>query len=457
MARRDTSCPWPGTWPDSNLRVFGNMLSYRMNTGGTITAMEPAETPDQSHTVEPECFLARQPIYDGNREIRAYELLYRHNGTDRVASFTSGDQASAKVVLRAFVEIGLSKVSPDQPVFINHTAALLAMDPIVPPDRCVIEVLENVEINSETIACLERLKGLGYRIALDDFVYSEAQAPFLRLAHYVKLDLRGLSAGEFARHVEILKRFGVSIVAEKIESAEEFERSRALGCDLFQGYYLRKPEVLRGRRIPANQMSALALMAECMDPDQSVTAIAAILSRDASLVYGLLRLANSALYGSKVRIRGPVQAVSMLGVDRVFRWASLLVLSGYNDSPLGYLGIALQRARSCELIAEVCGSKPQGAYMAGLLSTLDCILDAPLADVILPLPLEAEFKRSVLQHEGDLGAILDAALSYESGSFDPAAQNAFSIRTVQSAYWDAVAYSASMMVDLKTVRAASTR
>jgi EAL and modified HD-GYP domain-containing signal transduction protein len=419
--------------------------------------MEPAETMEQRHPDTPECFLGRQPIYDGNREIRAYELLYRRNAADRTANFTSGDEASATVLLRAFIEIGLSKVSQDQPVFINHTASLLAMDPIVPPDRCVIEVLEDVEVNSVTIACLERLKGLGYRIALDDFVYSETRVPFLRLAHYVKLDLRGLPGAELGRHVEILKPFGVRIIAEKIESAEEFESSRALGCDLFQGYYLRKPEVLRGRRIPANKMSALALMVECTNPDQSAASIAAILSRDASLVYGLLRLANSALYGSQVRIRGPVMAVSMLGVDRVFRWASLLVLSGCNDSPLGYLGIALQRARSCELIAEACGSKPQLAYMAGLLSTLDCILNAPLADVIAPLPLETEFKRSVLQHEGELGAILNAALSYESGSFDPAAQNAFSIDTVQAAYWDAVAYSASMMGRLKAARDNSAR
>jgi EAL and modified HD-GYP domain-containing signal transduction protein len=419
--------------------------------------MEPAETTNRIRVAGPECFLARQPIYNGDREIKAYELLYRHGGGDRTASFASGDQASAAVLLSAFLEIGLSTVSPDQPVFINHTAALLAVDPIVPPDRCVIEVLEDVEVDAKTIACLERLKGLGYRIALDDFVYSDAQVPFIRLAHYVKLDLRGLSAAEFRSHVEILKPFGVKIVAEKVESAAEFESSRALGCDLFQGYYLREPELLRGRRIPANHLSALALMVECMDPNQSAAAIAAILSRDASLIYGLLRLANSALYGSQVRIHGAVQAVTMLGVDCVFRWASLLVLSGCNDCPLGYLGIALQRARSCELIAEAYGGKPQLAYMAGMLSALDSILNAPLADIISPLPLDAQFKLSVLQHEGDLGATLRAVLSYESGSFDPAAQATVSIRTVQAAYWDAVQYSASMMVNLNVVRADSAR
>src|ERR1051326_8034981 len=128
------------------------------------------------------CFLGRQPIYDARRTIRAYELLYRRSDGEVGANFFSGDRASAGVLLKAFLEIGLSKVSPEQPVFINHTAGLLAVDPIVPPDRCVIEVLENVPGTKENIGHLARLKHLGYRIALDDFIYSDEQIPFLRLA-----------------------------------------------------------------------------------------------------------------------------------------------------------------------------------------------------------------------------------------------------------------------------------
>jgi EAL and modified HD-GYP domain-containing signal transduction protein len=404
-----------------------------------------------------ECVLGRQPIYDANREIRAYELLYRRNVADNVARFTSGDQASADVLLKAFLEIGLSKVSPEQPVFINHTAALLAVDPIVPPDRCVIEVLEDVPVNSETTGNLERLKRLGYRIALDDFVYSDAQLPFLRLAQYVKLDLRNLSPAEFRSHVKILKGFRVKIIAEKVESEEEFQKSRALGCHLFQGYYLRKPEVLRGRRIPANRLSALSLLAECMNPELSAGAIAAVIARDAALIYGLLCLANSALYGRKGKIQSPGQAIAMLGMDRVFRWASLLVLSGYDDCPMGYLGFALQRARACEMVGAASGCNAQRAYMTGLLSTLDSILNAPLADIVGPLPLDEQFKRVILHHEGELGEVLNAVLGFEAGSFDAAAHGGISIQGVQTAFWDAVEYSAAMMTDLKVVTATSAR
>lgn len=401
----------------------------------------------------PECYLGRQPIYDAEREIRAYELLYRRNGADRTAHITNGDQASAEVLLKAFLEIGLATVSPDQPVFINHTASLLAVDPIVPPDRCVIEVLEDVPVNSETIANLGRLRGLGYRIALDDFRYSEAQLPFLRLAHYVKLDLRALSSAELGIHVRLLKGFRLKIVAEKVESEEEFQRSKALGCDLFQGYYLRKPEVLCGRRIPANRLSALCLLTKCMDPNQSVAAISAVIGRDAAMIYGLLRLANSALHGRQGKIQSPVQAVAMLGVDRVFRWASLLVLSGYDDCPIGYLGYALQRARACEIIAAAFGRPVQQAYIMGLLSTLDSVLNAPLADIILPLPLDAHFKSAILKREGALGAVLDAVLSYEAGDFDAATRHGIPIQRVQNAFWEAVEYSAAIMTELKVATA----
>ena len=315
----------------------------------------------------------------------------------------------------------------------------------------MIEVLEDIPVNSETIACLERLKGLGYQIALDDFVYAESKLPFVRLADYVKLDLRGLSAAEFRSHVKLLKGFRLKIVAEKIESEEEFQTSRALGCDLFQGYYLRKPEVLRGRPIPANRLSALSLLSACMNPEQSAGAIAAIVARDASLIYGLLRLANSALYGRRGKFQSPAHAISMLGMDRVFRWASLLVLSGYDNCPIGYLAFALQRARSCEIVAQAYGCQAQSAYMTGLLSTLDSILNAPLDDIIRPLPLDEQFKRAILQRDGQLGSVLDAVIGYEAGQFDTATHHGISVHRVQAAFWEAAEYSAAMLTDLKAI------
>jgi c-di-GMP phosphodiesterase len=422
----------------------------------SVPLIEGTEARAPVRVTAPECFLGRQPIYDSARAIRAYELLYRRNARDMAARFSSGEQASAEVQLKAFLEIGLATVSPEQPVFVNYTASLLAVDPILPADRTVIEVLEDVPVNDKTIGSLKRLRRLGYRIALDDFVYSDALLPFLRLAHYVKLDLRLLSPAELREHISLLKKYRVEIVAEKVESEEEFEKARSLGCDLFQGYYLRKPEVLSGRRIPANRLSALSLLVECMDPDQSAASVAAVVERDAAMIYGLLRLANSALHGRPQRIHSPVQAVSMLGIDQLFRWASLLVLSGYNDCPIGYLGFALQRARACEIVAERYNIRPPLAYMMGLLSTLDSVLNAPLESILRPLPLEESFKGAILRREGELGAVLKAVLAYEAGDFEGAGDHRVPVERVHHAFWEAVEYAAEMMTDLKEAETLQT-
>jgi EAL and modified HD-GYP domain-containing signal transduction protein len=214
---------------------------------------------------------------------------------------------------------------------------------------------------------------------------------------------------------------------------------------LFQGYYLRKPEVLAGRRIPSNRLSVLSLLSECANLESPANVIAAIISRDASLTYGLLRLANSAMYRRRSEIRTPAQAVTLLGMDYVFRWAALLALAGNDDCPAGYLETALQRARMAELIAPVHNCHAGEAYITGLLSTLDAVLNAPLFDLLDPLPIDSRYKRAVLAREGALGAVLDAVLSYDAGAPYADADNAILYR----AFWDAASYAKSMIQQMR--------
>ncbi|MCX6632514.1 MAG: HDOD domain-containing protein [Candidatus Solibacter sp.] len=389
------------------------------------------------HLAEATVYLGRQP----------YELLYRRSAGDTTARFQDADQASAEVMLKAFLEIGLHTVSPLQPVFINHTRHLLAMDPILPADRCVIEVLEDVVADPETLAALRRLKDLKYRIALDDFVYAEELIPMIELADYVKLDLLALGAGRFQEQFDLLRRFDIAIIAEKIESEAEFRWCRKLGCALFQGYYLRRPEMLSGRRIPSNRLSVLSLLSECANLESSASMIAATIERDAPLTYGLLRLANSALHRRRSEIRSPAQAVMMLGMDFVSRWATLLVLAGNDDCPAGYLEAALQRARISELIGASLHCSAQEAYITGLLSTLDSVFNEPLASLVEPLPIDIRFKRALLQREGALGAVLDCVLAYESGEWTPGGQ-APSAEHMQKAFWDAADYARQMIAQM---------
>jgi len=399
--------------------------------------------------MESSVYLGRQPIYGPNREIRGYELLYRRALGDDCARVDNGNQASAEVIIKAILEIGLGKVAPERPVFINHTRDLLSMKPVLPPNRCVVEILEDVTADPATLRAVRRLKQLNYRIALDDFVFRPEMADFLPLADYVKLDYHALGAAGFRAEMQHLHSFDLMVVAEKIESEAEFRWCKAEGCRLFQGYYLRKPELLVGRRIPSNQLSVLSLVAECTNLETSAGVIAGIIARDAVLTYGLLRLANSALYRRRSEIRSPAQAVTLLGMDFVFRWATLLAMAGNDDCPAGYLEAALQRARMCELIAGCFGTSTPEAYITGLLSTLDSVMNARLEDLVNPLPIDNRFKRALLDREGVLGAVLDTVTAYESGDWRAGAPPALTAPALQRAFWDAAEYARSMVAEIR--------
>ena len=419
-------------------------------TGMPIVPREVSRLPAGASLVS-EVYLGRQPIYDGLREIQAYELLYRGAARDTTAVISDGDRASAEVMLKAFLEIGLQTVSPSRPVFINFSEPLLGVDPLIPPDRCVIEVLESVSVTSSTVTCLEKLKSQGYRLALDDFVYAENADPFLRLASFVKLDVQAMSPEEFHRQLELVRAYDVRIIAEKVESQEDLDRCRGWGCDLFQGYYLRRPETLSGKRAPSNRLSLLALLSECVNSASTVNAIASVIQRDAVLTYNLLKLANSALYQRSYELRSTVQAITMLGLDFVFRWVTLLVLAGNQNCPSGYLDYALQRARTCELVASFVGCQRSEAYFVGLLSALDSMFDMPMAAIIEPLPLGAEIKAALLAREGKLGVVLEAVTAYESGQFDTVLRSGINVPVLQKAFWEAVEYANTMLATLGAV------
>jgi c-di-GMP phosphodiesterase len=401
-----------------------------------------------SATACPYC-LGRQPIYDAARQIRGYELLYRHRMSDTRAHVTNPDQASADVVLKAFLELGLPRISPAQPVFVNVTRAMLGIDPILAPDSCVLEVLENVPADAETILALRRLKGSGYRIALDDFEIEDDRWPLVSLADYVKVDVRLAHPQALRGLVEGLRHLAKPVLAEKIESEQEFRDFRKWGCELFQGYFLHKPEVLTGKRIPSNRLSILALLSECADPNCSIPAVAAAIGRDAALTFGVLKLANSALFGRR-DIRTLEGAVVALGIDRVYRWSMLMVLAEINDGPSGYLEFALQRARACELTAAVHHDPRYEAYLVGMLSTLDSILDIPLEIVLESLPIDPVIKDAILLRSGPLGAILDAVLAYEAGKFESAGRQGLDLPLLERAFWEAAEYSATMLAGLAT-------
>jgi len=397
-------------------------------------------------------FLARQPIYDATRRIHGYELLFRRADTAE-ADVRDGTVATAQVLVNAVIDIGVDKMAGQELLFINCTREILMSEPIIPPDRCVLEILESVDLDDELLARIDALRRRGYRIALDDFTLAGKLMPALRLADYIKLDVLALSPFELKRHAG-LRRPGIRLVAEKIDSEAMMERCLALGFDLFQGYFLRHPETVKGAHLPTSKLAALRLIGVCQDPDASAQEVSATISSDLSMTYSLLRLANSALFGRSRPVRSVESVVTWMGTEYLARWGTLLALAAERGCPVSYLGTALQRGYMCESLAAAQGNvAPESSFLVGLLSTLDSILDVPMRQVLEEIRLTGDVREALERHSGSLGHLLACTLAYESGDIEALDRCGVDAGLLYDAYWQSIEQAESTLHEIVALRA----
>lgn len=396
-------------------------------------------------------FLARQPIYDTARRIHGYELLFRRSDTGS-AEIRDGTVATAQLLLNAMIDIGVDKLSGGARLFINCTRHILMSEPMIPPDRCVLEVLEQVEVDAELLDRIRTLRRRGYRVALDDFTLEGKSAPALPVADYVKLDVLALTPNQLRRLVG-LRRPGLQLIAEKIDSESMMNHCCDLGFDLFQGYFLRHPETVKGEHIPTGKLAALRLISACQDPDVSVQEVSAAVATDVSMTYGLLRLANSALFGRSRPVRSVESVITWMGTEYLARWATLLALASERGCPVAYLGTALQRAYMCESLATaVGGATANASFLVGLLSTLDSILDVPMHEALDQVRLAGDIREALEQHRGGLGRLLEWTLTYESGDTRALNQNGMDEALLSDAYWQSIEQAETTLKELAALR-----
>lgn len=398
-------------------------------------------------------FVGRQPIYGRRLELYAYELLYRGADID-YADFTEGDRATSQVLLNTFTEFGLERIVGGHLAFINLTRGFIVGEyPLpVPRTQVVLEVLEDVEPDAEVLRGLTDLRRRGFKVALDDFVFEESKRPMIALADIVKVDVLGLAPEEVERRFEQLKPMGVKLLAEKIETREQFEHCRDMGFDYFQGYFLAKPNVVSGSSVPANGLNLLRLMAEFQAPQQNFERIAEIVSQDVALSYKLLRHINAAIYGMPRRIDSIKETVTYLGLSMVKNLACLFMLTDAGQYPHELLVTAMMRGKLCELLAKARGVESCGSYFTvGLFSTLDALLNLPLETVLKRLPLAQDVQEALLEQRGPMGEALRCTLAYERG--DWAAVDCFALprRVIKDAFLEAVVWVESVDQEIAEV------
>ena len=386
-------------------------------------------------------FIARQPIYDSQLEVIGYELLFRASDT-YFAEFTSGHEASSRVIVNSFINIGIERLVGSSLAFINVPEQLVLNDALLPMfhEQTVLEVLEDTPPSAEVIAGLKRLKSRGFKIALDDFVYQPAYRPFLELADFVKVDVENMQRDEIAEQLAQLRPYPAKLVAEKVETEDMYVLCRAQGFRYFQGYFFCRPRTLTERTLPPNEAVVLALLQQLNDPALEASELEKTLAVDVTLSYKLLRYVNSAAFGMRREIESLKDAIVLVGLNTIRNWATLILLGSINTGrPRELIKVAMIRARMCELLAEKQNPaiKPQ-MFIVGLLSVLDVIMEIPMANLLDHLALSAPIKFALLQQEGEHGALLQQTILYEQAQWETLLSMGVDRNSVVSAYLEAV-------------------
>jgi EAL and modified HD-GYP domain-containing signal transduction protein len=369
-----------------------------------------------------EFFLARQPILGRDQKLVAFELLFRAAREHEDAQLTDYAAATAAVISHAS-QLGMHQVVGEQVAFVNVDEVVLMSDFVrfLPPDKVILEILETVQATPQVLARVRELKELGFKFALDDVIgHSEQVSKLMGLVDVIKVDLQGVSRGELAELVRTLRGPHQKLLAEKVETVEEFELCLELGFEYFQGYYFARPAILSGKKISPSEMVLLRLL-ELINADAGNEAIEAAVKRDTLLSLNLLRLVNSHLTGTDTgRIESVSEALVRLGRSQLQRWLQILLYSGPDghvelNSPL--LQMATTRGRLLELMTltlrpgDVEGAN--NAFTIGIMSLMDALFAVPMSEVLERVEVSHEVRAALLDRTGDYGAMLQVAEELE--------------------------------------------
>ncbi len=407
-------------------------------------------------------YVARQSITDQEKNVFAYELLFR-DGESNCFPDIAPDEATSKLITGSHLTLGVEEITDGKLAFINfHEDTLLYRFPTsLDPLNVVIEVVETVPISRKLIEACKHIRDLGYKIALDDHDFDPKWDVFLPYVHIIKIDITQTSPEIVREHIGKFKDAGVKLVAEKIETHEEFELYKSMGFDYYQGYYFARPEVIRQKNIPSSKMSLLELMQASSTINFDFDKINAIIERDVSLSYLLLRFINNPAVNKRNRINSLRHALTYMGEVEVKKFIALLALANISDGkPLELVHMSLVRAKLCELIARARkeSENPPTGFLVGLFSLLDALLDQSMNNLMEKLPLSDDLKSALCGMENALKDYLAIARAFENANWSRVKQLSQKINTDQrilhSFYNESLKWASSMTQSVESKKSA---
>jgi c-di-GMP-related signal transduction protein len=406
--------------------------SSALNPGGGKPAPKPGTQ-----------FVARQPILTADEKVFGYELLFR-DGIEDFFMHTDADAASRSTLNTAML-LGLDVLCDGRRAFVNCTRDILLKEYItlLPSEQAVVEILETVPADDLVVAACHRLKEAGYTIALDDFGVNDPREALTDVADIIKVDLRSTSAADAAAMVKRYGPWRCRMLAEKVETRDEFLVAKKAGFLYFQGYFFRRPEILTAHEIPANRVNYLRMLTAVSRPELDVREIENVVKGEASLCYRLLRYLNSAAFGFANEIHSVRHALAILGEREVRRWIRLVATLGAGQGKSSELVLsALVRARFCELLSPKIAHGDSDLFLMGMLSLMDVILELPMSQVLDNVPIDQESKSVLLGGASRLRPFYQLMLAQESGEWKTASELAVQLHLnegeVAECYWQAM-------------------
>lgn len=367
-------------------------------------------------TGEEATLLAAQPIYDRSLRLHALELLYRNDAMQSAIDIGE-ERATSELIFNLCAGISNHAERFDCPVFINASAAFLRSQAFLPidPECVVIELVERLTPTADLVEAIRGWHRKGFRFALDDFEFSPAWDALLPLASVIKVDVLGVDFDTARRHRERLTGYGHHWLAERVETQAVYERYHEAGFDLFQGYFLAHPRIVRGRRLDPAIIEIARLIDALYEDEPDVERLALSLSREPMLATGLIRLVNSPAYRGRRRVTSVRDVVLRLGFDRLRRWVMLLAGMGTGSSE--HARVILVRAevcaRLCERASAPQGVRPSEAFLVGLLSGVDVLFGIERDAFMMHLALPARIVDAVVDGKGVAGDWLTRAVALE--------------------------------------------
>ena len=390
-----------------------------------------------------EIHVGRQPIYNRDLEIYAYELMSHGQEDVTPGNAALADKTTSQVIINAFMEIGIDNIVGKNIAFLKLAERFLNTDaPLpLPNTKVILKIPGYINVDSAVIAGAARLAKAGFKLALDNYLVHPHLQPLANMATMIDMNIESLDKPTLAAYIKILKKLHPLVLVDYVKTYAEYEYCRDHGVDYFQGYFLSRPRIVSSEALATNKMSIMNLMATLHNPDTETDVIEQVITRDVSLSYKILKMINSAFFNAPKKIDSIRHAVMMLGRKQLCIWASMMALTGMDDKPREQVRLAMIRAKACELLAQKAGLKPLDSYFTvGMFSALDILMDRTLEDLIIPLPLTHNITAALLNREGELGAALNCVLAQETADwlnirFAKLATNDLTATNIESIQW----------------------